>query len=199
MKTPLDELFNSFNNLKKELNEQNKENIKRKNLEKVKQFLLEKFGAENIYSSVEATTKALKSIMDDFNAYIGRNFNDESGGKSISSHQKMRHARNRLIKKLGFDIGNLPSHTPSQKNTKRGLEYISDEMGYMGGYKTLEEISEAYHTAKNDGSNLDLVKAVEDLLGTSLQEKLTEQGKQTIKETNLMKVQNFIKNRKNNQ
>jgi hypothetical protein len=34
---------------------------------------------------------------------------------------------------------------------------------------------------------------------TSLQEELTEQRKQTIKETNLMKVQNFIKNRKNNQ
>ncbi len=34
---------------------------------------------------------------------------------------------------------------------------------------------------------------------TSLQEELTEQRKQTIKETNLMKVQNFIKKRKNNQ
>ena len=200
MKTPLEEIFNSFNNLKKELNEQNKENIKRKNLEKVKQFLLEKFDAEGIYSSVEATTKALSSIMDDFHTSAGRDFNDES---SISSHQKMRHARNRLIKKLGFDIGNLPSHTPSQKNTTRGLYYISDEMGYLGGYKTLEEISEAYHTAKNDGSNPDLVKAVEDLLGkpslTSLQEELNEQRKITIKESNLMKVQKFIKNRKNKQ
>jgi hypothetical protein len=76
-------------------------------------------------------------------------------------------------------------------------------MGYMGGYKTLEEISEAYHTAKNDGSNPDLVKAVEDLLGkpslTSLQEELNEQRKITIKESNLMKVQKFIKNRKNKQ
>ena len=34
---------------------------------------------------------------------------------------------------------------------------------------------------------------------TSLQEELTEQRKITIKESNLMKVQNFIKNRKNNQ
>jgi hypothetical protein len=39
MKTPLEQLFNSFNNLKKELNEQNKENIKRKNLEKVQNFI----------------------------------------------------------------------------------------------------------------------------------------------------------------
>jgi len=42
MKTPLDQLFNSFNNLKKELNEQNKENIKRKNLEKVQNFIKKK-------------------------------------------------------------------------------------------------------------------------------------------------------------
>ncbi len=34
---------------------------------------------------------------------------------------------------------------------------------------------------------------------TSLQEELNKQRKLTIKETNLMKVQNFIKNRKNNQ
>ena len=34
---------------------------------------------------------------------------------------------------------------------------------------------------------------------TSLQEELTEQRKVTIKESNLMKVQNFIKKRKNNQ
>jgi hypothetical protein len=39
MKTPLEQLFNSFNNLKKELNEQNKENIKRRNLEKVQNFI----------------------------------------------------------------------------------------------------------------------------------------------------------------
>lgn len=39
MKTPLEQLLNSFNNLKKELNEQNKENIKRKNLEKVQNFI----------------------------------------------------------------------------------------------------------------------------------------------------------------
>jgi hypothetical protein len=34
---------------------------------------------------------------------------------------------------------------------------------------------------------------------TSLQEELTEQKKLTIKETNLMKVQNFIKNKQNKQ
>jgi hypothetical protein len=39
MKTPLEELFSSFNNLKKELTTQNKENIKRRNLEKVQNFI----------------------------------------------------------------------------------------------------------------------------------------------------------------
>jgi hypothetical protein len=47
MKTPLEELFNSFNNLKKELNEQNKENVKRNNLEKVNNFIKKKMLNEN--------------------------------------------------------------------------------------------------------------------------------------------------------
>jgi hypothetical protein len=42
MKSPLDEIFKSLSSLKEELNEQNKVNVKQKNLEKVKQFLLER-------------------------------------------------------------------------------------------------------------------------------------------------------------
>jgi len=194
MNSPVNEIFKSLTSLQKELNEQN---LKQRNLEKVKQFLLEKFDAEGIYSSVEATAKALSYIMDDFFTSVGQNFSDETGGRSISSHQKMRHARNRLIKKLGFDIGHSPSHTPSQKNTTRAIDYISGEMGYRGGYKTLEEISEAYHAAKNDGSNPDLVKAVEDLLGkpslTSLQKELNEQN---LKQKNLEKVKQFLLEKK---
>jgi hypothetical protein len=47
MKSPLEEIFNSFNNLKKELNEQNKENVKKKNLEKVNNFIKKKILNEN--------------------------------------------------------------------------------------------------------------------------------------------------------
>jgi hypothetical protein len=47
MKTPLEELFNSFNNLKIELNEQNKENVKKSNLEKVNNFIKKKILNEN--------------------------------------------------------------------------------------------------------------------------------------------------------
>jgi hypothetical protein len=42
MKSPLDEIFKSLGLLQEELNEQNKVNVKKRNLEKVKQFLLEK-------------------------------------------------------------------------------------------------------------------------------------------------------------
>jgi hypothetical protein len=42
MKSPLDEIFKSLTSLQEELNEQNKINVKQRNLEKVKQFLLEK-------------------------------------------------------------------------------------------------------------------------------------------------------------
>jgi hypothetical protein len=42
MKSPIDEIFKSLDSLKEELNEQNKVNVKKRNLEKVKRFLLEK-------------------------------------------------------------------------------------------------------------------------------------------------------------
>jgi len=40
--SPLNEIFNSLSSLKDELNEQNKENVKAKNLNKVKQYLKNK-------------------------------------------------------------------------------------------------------------------------------------------------------------
>ena len=44
IETPMNEIFKSLTSLQKELNDQNKETVKKKNLQKVKQFLLEKKG-----------------------------------------------------------------------------------------------------------------------------------------------------------
>ena len=45
--TPMNEIFKSLTSLQEELNEQNKVNVKKRNLEKVKQFLLERKGLLN--------------------------------------------------------------------------------------------------------------------------------------------------------
>jgi len=39
MKTPLEELFNSMSSLQKELNQENKKNIKQRNLQKIENYL----------------------------------------------------------------------------------------------------------------------------------------------------------------
>lgn len=47
MKSPLDEIFKSLTSLQGELNEQNKENVKKSNLEKVNNFIKKKILNEN--------------------------------------------------------------------------------------------------------------------------------------------------------
>ena len=39
MKTPLDEIFGSISSLQKELNQENKKNIKQRNLQKIENYL----------------------------------------------------------------------------------------------------------------------------------------------------------------
>ena len=52
------------------------------------------------------------------------------------------------------------------KNEKEYQDKLSDAQGvYNLVVEKIDEISEAYHKAKQDGSNPGLVKAVEDLLG----------------------------------
>lgn len=64
-------------------------------------------------------------------------------------------------------------------------------------YNKWKKVVDKFVTHKTDESNTPLNEIFKSL--TSLQEELTEQRKLTIKESNLMKVQNFIKKRKNNQ
>jgi hypothetical protein len=86
MNSPVNEIFKSLTSLQEELNEQNKENIKRKNLEKVKQFLKKKKSLlnenynPNIIDEVLIETPELNEIgtKEDYNNYLSSVFNGES-------------------------------------------------------------------------------------------------------------------------
>lgn len=124
------------------------------------------FSKSEVGETVEGTTKALDDILNDFNVASGLDFSDGTPNESRSSYAKMRHAKNRLAKKLGFDIGNLPNLTESQKETRNSLYYINKKLGYNGEFSNTTELSEAYLKAKADGTNPELVKAVESMFGT---------------------------------
>jgi hypothetical protein len=86
MKTPINEIFKSLTSLKDELNEQNKINVKQRNLEKVKQFLKKKKTLlnenynPNIIDEVFIETPELNEIgtKENYNNYLSSVFNGES-------------------------------------------------------------------------------------------------------------------------
>ena len=91
MKSPLDEIFKSLGSLKEELNEQNKVTVKKRNLEKVKRFLLERKGfldedfksQEQNYINQGNDPQIVKSYIEKFRKIKDKNYkqlNDQIGG-----------------------------------------------------------------------------------------------------------------------
>ena len=129
----------------------------------------------DVLKDVESTAKALKGFIEDLMISSGFYFEDRmSANESRSAYAKQRHALNRLNKKLGFDIGSLISQTPSQKTRVQALRDLKGMIyGRNQMYENYDELSEAYHKAKKDGSNPELVKAVEGLLVGEQQREIT--------------------------
>jgi hypothetical protein len=115
---------------------------------------------------VESTAKALEGFIEDLRISSGLYFEDRmSANESRSAYAKQRYAFNRLNKKLGFNIGKPISQTSNQKTRVQALRDLSGMVyGRNQMYENYNELSEAYQKAKKDGSNPELVKAVEDLL-----------------------------------
>jgi len=108
MRSPLDEIFKSLSSLKEELNEQNKVNVKQKNLEKVKQFLLERKGfldedfksQEQNYINQGNEPQIVKSYIEKFKIIRDKNYrqlNDQISGlenvrdrKNIDSYKTFK-------------------------------------------------------------------------------------------------------------
>jgi hypothetical protein len=108
MKSPLDEIFKSLGSLKEELNEQNKLNVKQKNLEKIKQFLLERKGfldedfksQEQNYINQGIRPQIVKSYIERFKTIRDKNYrqlNDQIHGlenvkdrKNIDSYKTFK-------------------------------------------------------------------------------------------------------------
>jgi hypothetical protein len=108
MRSPLDEIFKSLGSLKEELNEQNKVNVKQKNLEKVKQFLLERKGfldedfksQEQNYINQGNEPQIVKSYIEKFKIIRDKNYrqlNDQISGlenvrdrKNIDSYKTFK-------------------------------------------------------------------------------------------------------------
>ena len=105
---------------------------------------------------------------------------------------------NYFFDRLKLDDRQIRSYTIY--STMKGSLQETDIYDLFGSSKNKEGIIQLfrqYGKLPKDDSTTPLNEIFKSL--TSLQEELNEQRKINVKETNLMKVQNFIKNRKNNQ
>ena len=225
MKTPLEELFNSFNNLKKELNEQNKVNIKQKNLEKVNKFIKKKMLNEIGFDTPELAARYEIPLLKGDITTKGSSQPD----KHLTNTIDLKYALENNIPRLKTAEPNISNasedeYGPKEMGNKEFLSYsftknvdekrrtyfIEKVFIYPVDGKVFDFITKSYVLENDVIARVKLGDFKEKLtlqqLNSALWKWLSEYQNVPIdsslnetKQRNLQKVQNFIKNRKNNQ
>jgi hypothetical protein len=227
MKTPLDELFDSFNNLKKELNEQNKVNVKKKNLEKVNNFIKKKMLNEIGFDTPELaaqyeipmlkgdiTTKSLSQPAKYLtNAIDLKNVLENAIPSIVTAQPNVSNAsQDKFAPKEMGDKQFLSYTFTKNVDEKRGTYFIEKVFIYPIDGKVFDFIPRSYVLEKNIITRVKLGDSKKELepiniqkLMSVLMKYLNEEQNVPIapslnetKQKNLQKVKNFIKNKKNN-
>jgi hypothetical protein len=224
MKTPLDELFNSFNNLKKELNEQNKENVKKKNLEKVNNFIKKKMLNEIGFDTPElAAQYDIQRLKGDITSR-----GSSQPDKYLTNAIDLKNTLENIIPSLKTAEPNISNASenkfaPKEMGNKeflsysftknvdenRGTYFIEKVFIYPIDGKVFDFITKSYVLENDVIARVKLGDFKEKLtiqqLNSALWKWLREYQNVPIapslnetKQRNLMKVQNFIKMKKNN-
>jgi hypothetical protein len=102
MNSPLNQIFKSLNSLQEELNEQNKVNVKQKNLEKINKFLLERKGVlsedfksqEQNYINQGYDSQIVKTYIDGFRKIKDKNYRQIDSESLNNALKNVRDRRN---------------------------------------------------------------------------------------------------------
>jgi hypothetical protein len=133
---------------------------------------------------VEVTAKELDTLLNTFIQSQGGYAKEDrlSANAKRAETQKANYATKKLESLLGFDIGNLPSLTEEQKTIKNNLYNLNRLIGEgrMSKYDSVKELVDDYKQSKSDGTNPELVQAVEQSLpnqGTTTRARKTQVSK----------------------
>ena len=134
---------------------------------------------EDALKDVESTTKALENIE------LPKNFVAQDKGGILNRENYYRLAQEKFQESKGLSTDEIfdKNKQKEQFKTEKGrLSFQKEFEQFSENNQTKKQIiSEAYHKAKQDGTNPELVKAVEDLLGNKTNEKAkTEEVKRPI-------------------
>jgi hypothetical protein len=119
-------------------------------------------------NQVEVTAKEVDTLLNTFIQSQGGYAKEDrlSANAKRAETQKANYSTKKLESLLGFDIGNLPSLTEEQKTIKNNIYYLNRLIGEgrMSKYDSVEELVDDYKQSKLDGTNPELVQAVEQSL-----------------------------------
>lgn len=225
MNSPLNEIFKSLTSLQKELNEQNKENIKKKNLEKVNNFIKKKTLNEMGFDTPELAARYEIPMLKGDITTKGLSQPD----KYLTNTLDLKYALENIVSPLKTASPNISNASedkfaPKEMGEKQFLSYtfteiIDEKRGtyfiekvfiYPVDGKVFDFISKSYVLENDVIARVKLGDIKEKLTLQQLSRGLWEWIRDNhnvpvapslneTKQRNLMKVQNFIKKRKNNQ
>lgn len=150
---------------------------------------------------VESTSKELKKLQSEDSEFIGDNFSNRETETHILGNIPFKEYKKGDIvngKEVISDFGTSikvkteDPYRPAYTKPRMIDVFINklDIENSIEGYKTISDyVSEAYHRAKADGSNPELVKAVEDLLGKKTEPEVSGKGKQQVENAYRLKQQ----------
>ena len=150
---------------------------------------------------VESTSKELKKLQSEDSEFIGDNFSNRETETHILGNIPFKEYKKGDIvngKEVISDFGTSikvkmeDPYRPTYTKPRMIDVFINklDIENSIEGYKTISDyVSEAYHKAKADGSNPELVKAVEDLLGKKTEPEVSGKGKQQVENAYRLKQQ----------
>jgi hypothetical protein len=115
-----------------------------------------------VEDTTQQTTTEVENIINTFQQSVSGYAKEDvlTSGQKKSITQKANNAIKKLKSILGFDTGNLPSHTKEQSEALKNIQYLSSE---SRKFETIKDLFDQYAQDKLNNKETDLTKAIDNL------------------------------------
>jgi hypothetical protein len=115
-----------------------------------------------VEDTTQQTITEVENIINTFQQSVSGYAEEDvlTSGQKKSITQKANNAGKKLKSILGFDTGNLPSHTKEQSEARKNIQYLSSE---SRKFETIKDLFDQYTQDKLNNKETDLTKAIDNL------------------------------------
>jgi hypothetical protein len=118
--------------------------------------------AAKVEDTTQQTTTEVENIINTFQQSLSGYAKEDilTSGQKKSITLKANNAIKKLKSILGFDTGNLPSHTKEQSEALKNIQYLSSE---SKKFETIKDLFDQYAQDKLNNKETELTKAIDSL------------------------------------